>query len=205
MSRMRIIDCALEMRADLQPGETMRRHLIDMTEKNRNPTDSTSTGPSCLGSNVHHRITTHKSGNILIQSREILLQSNCHSRIDWCRVSANVLSSIARRRSSIVSTSRHFAGGGRCPGADGSSRAWRIVCTETPAASAISAWLMQPATRSVAVLKSMAPVHVGIDLRPQVYYIIYQQGEKQGCRTILRRCWPTALPQTTRRRPAHQE
>jgi hypothetical protein len=43
-----------------------------------------------------------------------------------------------------------------------------MLWSDTPAASAISAWVMQPATRSVAVLKSMV-VDVGVDKGRLVY------------------------------------
>jgi hypothetical protein len=46
-----------------------------------------------------------------------------------------------------------------------------MVWIDTPAASAISTWVMQPATRSVAVLKSMA-VDVKVDKTQLVYYNI---------------------------------
>jgi hypothetical protein len=131
-------------------------------------------------------------------SAQAKIRSGTDSRYDsYLRINLVVVysSSLAKSakvlllsRANCASVLCHPDGGGRYPGVDGFSRAWRIVCTETPAASAISAWLMQPATRSVAVLKSMALVHVGIDFYLLVYYLIYQQGEKQGCRIILRRC-----------------
>jgi hypothetical protein len=62
---------------------------------------------------------------------------------------------------------------------------------------------MQPATRSVAVLKSIV-VDVRVDKTRFVYYNIDGKARSKAA-GIPPRDSPTALRQTTRRPPAHQE
>ena len=70
-----------------------------------------------------------------------------------------------------------------------------MVCTETPAASAISAWLMQPATRSVAVLKSMTAVYVGIDIGGE-YITLYTDRAKSKAGRFSRQEASASPPRT---------
>ena len=68
-------------------------------------------------------------------------------------------------------------GGGRLFGWSGANLAWRTVCTETPAATAMSSWAGQAVSESVAAMKfikSMALLTVSV-----VYIIIDCQGRKK--------------------------
>jgi len=73
-------------------------------------------------------------------------------------------------------------------------RACRIVWIETLASSAISAWLMQPATWSVAVLKSIS-VDVQVDKRRCVDYNIDTKAKSKAA-GHPQQVTPTALPRT---------
>ena len=88
--------------------------------------------------------------------------------------SANFTSSPALSRASLAMAFSQPWGGGRLFGWSGANLAWRTVCTETPAATAMSSWAGQAVSESVAIMKfikSMALLTVSV-----VYIIIDCQG-----------------------------